>query len=398
MLEAGAMSHAIFNKIGNIFEVAGWFLRLGVTAFGGPAAHIALMEQEVVVRRGWLSRAEFLDLLGTVNVIPGSKPTEMAILIGYRRAGWLGLLLAGICFILPAALIVTAIAWAYVNYGKLPQAEGVFYGIKPVIIAVMVQAIWHLARTAVKTPLLAIVGAGAIVAGFYDVNLLLILLISGLFMLIARAVGQASKGIAASGLTPLWGTATGFRLLSTAGTMEPFSLWPMALFFLKVGAVMFGSGYVLVAFLHTDLVEHRQWLTESQLLDAVAIGQFTPGPFLSTATFVGYVLGGPQAALVATVAVFLPSFVFCVAVAPFAARLRQSRLVAGFIAGVNVASLALMVVVTWRLGFVALVDWLTISLGVAAAVWLLFYRVNSTWLILGGAAVGLARFVFENGF
>jgi chromate transporter len=385
-------------KIANLFGVVELFLRLGLTAFGGPAAHIALMEQEVVVRRGWLSRAEFLDLLGTVNVIPGSNPTEMALLIGYRRAGWLGLLLGGICFIMPAALIVSGIAWAYVNYGDLPQTKSLFYGIKPVIIAVMVQAMWHLARTAVKTPLLAIVGAGAVVAGFYDVNLLLILLISGLFMLVARAAGQASKGAAASGLTPLLGASPGFKLLSTAGIMAPFSFWTMVWFFFKFGAVMFGSGYVLVAFLHTDLVEHREWLTKSQLLDAVSIGQFTPGPLLCTATFVGYVLGGSQAAALATVAIFLPAFVFCAVIAPFASRIRQSRLVTGFVAGVNVASLALMVVVTWRLGPVALMDWLTISLGVAAAVWLLFYRVNSTWLILGGAAVGLARFVFENGF
>jgi chromate transporter len=394
------MNQTLLTKLTNLLEVVELFLRLGLTAFGGPAAHITLMEQEVVVRRGWLSRTEFLDLLGTVNLIPGSNPIEMAILIGYRRAGWLGLLLAGICFLLPAAFIVSVIAWAYVNYGKLPQTESLFYGIKPVIIAVMVQAMWYLGRSVVKTPLLAMVGVGCVVAGFFDVNLLLILLVSGLFMLVARAVGQAAKakGTAAPGLTPLLGATPGFRLLSTAGTLAPFSLWPMFLFFLKVGCVMFGSGYVLVAFLHTDLVEHRQWLTESQLLDAVAIGQFTPGPLLATATFVGYVLGGPQAAVVATVAIFLPAFVFCAVIIPFAARLRQSRLVTGFIAGVNVASLALMIVVTWRLGSVAFVDWLTISFGVAAAVWLLFYRVNSTWLILGGAAVGLARFVFQNGF
>ena len=397
MLEAGVMSRGILNRISNLLEVIGLFLRLGATAFGGPAAHIALMEQEVVVRRGWLSRAEFLDLLGIVNVLPGPNPTEMALLIGYRRAGWPGLVLGGICFILPAVVIVSGIAWAYVNYGKLQQTEAIFYGIKPVIIAVMVQAMWHLARTAVKTPLLAIVGIGGVVAGFYDLNLLLILLVSGVLMLIARAAAQPSRR-ATGCVPPLLGTTTGFRLLSTAGTMAPFALKPMLLFFLKVGAVMFGSGYVLVAFLHNELVEHRQWLTESQLLDAVSMGQFTPGPLFSTATFIGYVLGGPQAAGLATVAVFLPAFVFCSLVAPFAARLRQSRLVTGFVAGLNVASLALMFVVTWRLGPVALMDWLTISLGVAAAVWLLFYRVNSTWLILAGAAVGLARFVFENNF
>jgi chromate transporter len=391
------MHHTLLMKMANLLGVAEFFLRLGVTAFGGPVAHITLMEQEVVVRRGWLSRSEFLDLLGAANLIPGSNPTKMALLIGYRRAGWLGLLLGGICFILPDALIVSVIAWAYVNYGKLPQTEGLFYGIKPVIIAVMVQAIWNLGRAAVKTPLLAIVGAGAVVAGFFDVNLLLILLVSGLLMLIARAAGQMARGMAA-GAAPLPKAAPGFKLLSMAGTMASFSMWPMFWFFIKVGCVMFGSGYVLVAFLHTDLVQHRQWLTGSQLLDAVAIGQFTPGPLLAMATFVGYVLGGPLAAVVATVAIFLPAFVFCSVIVPLAPRLRQSRLFAGFLAGVNVASLALMVVVTWRLGLVVMWDWLTISLGVAAAVWLLIYRVNSTWLILGGAAVGLARFVYQNGF
>lgn len=397
MLETGAMSQMVLNRITNLWEVTALFLRLGTTAFGGPAAHIALMEQEVVVQRGWLSRAEFLDLLGIVNLIPGPNSTEMAILIGYRRAGWLGLLVAGVCFILPAALIVTTIAWAYVKYGKLPPGEGLLYGIKPVIIAVMVQAMWNLGRAAVKTWLLAIVGAGAVALAIFGVNPLLVLLIPGVFMVVARAAAQSSRGTTPC-LSPLLGATTGFRLLSTAGTLAPFSLWPMFLFFLKVGAVMFGSGYVLLAFLHTDLVEHRHWLTEGQLLDAVSVGQFTPGPLLTTATFIGYVLGGPVAALVATVAIFLPAFVLCAVTGPYATRLRQSRLVGGFLDGVNVASLALLIVVTWHLSGTALVDWLAISLAVAAAVWLMFYRVNSTWLILAGAAVGLARFVFQNSF
>jgi len=380
----------------NLFGVAGLFLRLGATAFGGPAVHLAQMEQEVVVRRGWISRAEFLDLLGIVNLIPGPNSTEMACLIGYRRAGWLGLLLGGVCFILPAALIASVIAWAYVNFENLSQTEGLFYGVKPVIIAVMVQAIWNLGRAAVKTPLLAIVGAGAVVLDCFGVNLLLILLISAVFMVAARAAEQPPKGTMA-GLTPLLGATSGFDLFSTAGTMAQFSVWPMLLFFLKVGVVMFGSSYVLVAFLHTDLVEHRQWLTEGQLLDAISAGQFTPGPLFATATFIGYILGGPQTALAATVAIFLPAFVLVAVIEPFVPRLRQSRLVGGFLAGLNVASLALMAVVTWQLGRTALMDWLTIALAVASAVWLLFYRVNSTWLILGGAALGLARFVFQTG-
>lgn len=381
----------------NLFGVAGLFLRLGATAFGGPTVHIAQMEQEVVIQRGWISRAEFFDLLDIVNLIPGPNSTEMAMFIGYRRAGWLGLLLGGVCFILPAALIVSVIGWAYLNYGDLSQTEGLFYGVKPVIIAVMVQAIWNLGRAAVKTPLLAIVGAGAIALDCFGVNLLLILLVSGVFMVAVRAAEQPPRGTVA-GLTPLLGATSGFDLFSTtAGTMAPFSVWPMLLFFFKVGVVMFGSSYVLVAFLQTDLVEHRHWLTEGRLLDAISVGQFTPGPLFATATFIGYILGGPQAALAATVAIFLPAFLVAAFIEPFVPRLRQSRLVGGFLAGLSVASLALMAVVTWQLGGTALMDWLTIALAVASAVWLLFYRVNSTWLILGGAALGLARFVFQTG-
>ncbi len=389
------MNSAPLRKVANLFEVAALFLRLGATAFGGPAAHIALMEQEVVVRRGWLSRTEFLDLMGIVNLIPGPNSTEMAIFIGYRRAGWLGMLVGGICFILPAALIVSLIASAYVKYGKLPQAEGLLYGVKPVIIAVMAQAMWNLGRTAVKTRLLAIIGTGAVAMSFMAVNPLWVLLFPALLMLAARAAAQPREAM--SGLTPLLGATPGFQLLSTAGTMTPFSVWPMCLFFLKVGSVLFGSGYVLLVFLRTDLVEHRQWLTDGQLLDAISVGQFTPGPLLTTATFIGYILGGPQAALLATVAIFLPAFVLAAIIGPFASRLRQSRLAGGFLDGLNVASLALMLVVTWQLGRTALVDWLTVSFAVAAAVWLLFFRVNSTWLILGGAALGLARFVLSTG-
>ena len=292
------------------------------------------------------------------------------------------------------AFIVSVIAWAYVNFGKLSQTESLFYGIKPVIIAVVVQAMWNLGCTAVKTPLLGIVGAGAIALGFH-INPLLVLLSAGAFMLVFRAALQPKGSVAC--LTPLLGTSSEFRLLSTAGAASTVSLWPMFLFFLKAGAVMFGSGYVLLAFLRADLVEHWHWLTESQLLDAVAVGQFTPGPFLTTATFIGYVLGGSPAALVATVAIFLPSFVLVAVSGPLMPRLLQSRLVRAFLDGVNVASLALMIVVTWQLGRTALVDWLTISLTVAAVVWLLWYRVNSTWLILGGAALGLSRFVFQTG-
>jgi chromate transporter len=379
----------------SLFDVAGLFLYLGATAFGGPAEHVALMDKEVVVRRGWFSREEFLDMMGIVNLIPGPNSTEMAMFIGYRRAGWLGFFLGGICFILPASIIVSIIGWFYVNFGKMSQAEGLFYGIKPVVIAVMVQAIWNLSRVAVKTPLLGIVGAVAVTLSCFAVNPFLVLLGTGAFMLVFRAATQ--PGGAAVCLAPWLGATTEFRLLSAAGTASSVTLWPMFLFFLKVGFVMFGSGYVMLAFLRTDMVEHWHWLTEGQLLDAVAAGQFTPGPLLTTATFIGYVLGGPQAALVVTVAIFLPSFVLVAVSGPLMPRLLRSRLARAFIDGVNVGLLALLAVVTWQLGWVALVDWLTISLAAAATVWLLFFRVNSTWLLLGGAALGLARFVFQAG-
>ena len=389
------MNSTPLRKMTDLFEVAGLFLRLGATAFGGPVAHIALMEQEVVIQRGWISRDEFLEMLDIVNPIPGPNPAEMAVLIGYRRAGWPGLLLGGLCFILPAVFIVSVIGWAYMKFGKLPPAEGMLYGIKPIIIAVLMQAIWNLGRAAIKTPLLGIVSAAATVLSCFSGNPLAVLLIAGMFMVLARATLRPLTTMTC--LAPPLGAASGLRLLLTAGTMAPFSLWPMFLFFFKVGAVMFGSGYVLLAFLHTDFVEHRQWLTDGQLLDAIAVGQFTPGPLLATATFIGYVLGGSHAAFVATVAIFLPAFMLVAISGPVVPRLRHSRTACAFFDGVNVASLALIMVVTWQLGSIVVVDWLTISLAVAALIWLLFYRVNSTWLILGGAAVGLARFVFQNG-
>jgi len=387
------MKSTLHTKVANLLDVAGLFLKLGTTAFGGPAAHIALMEQEAVVRRGWISREEFLDLLGVVNLTPGPASTKLAIFIGYRRAGWLGLLLGGVCFILPAALMVSAIAWAYLKYGKLPEIRGLLYGVKPVIIAVIVQALWNLGRSAVKTRMLAFAGLGAAALSYADVNPVLVLLLIGMFMLAARIWSQP-KGATAC-LAPLLGMTSAAPLAAATGTVAPFSLWMLCLIFLKVGVVLFGSGYVLLAFLRADLVEHWHWLTENQLLDAVAVGQFTPGPVFTAATFIGYILGGPKAAFLATAAIFLPSFVLVAVSGPLVPRLRQSPLTAAFLDGANVASLALMAVVTWQLGRAALVDWLTITLAVAAAVWLLFYRVNSTWLILAGAALGLARFVFQ---
>ncbi len=372
-------------------ELAGLFLKLGTTAFGGPAAHIAMMEDEVVRRRHWLTREEFLDLLGATNLIPGPNSTELAIHIGHRRAGWSGLVVAGACFILPAMLIVTAIAWAYVRYGKLPEATALLYGVKPVIIAVVAQALWSLGGTAVKSKTLAVAGILGAVASFGGVNELIILFGSGLVMMTMGATGKRTvAGIAPWFAQVPGATATATVATATAVVVAPFSLNVMFFFFLKVGAVLFGSGYVLLAFLRADLVERWGWLTESQLLDAVAVGQFTPGPVFTTATFIGYVLSGPTGALLATVGIFLPAFVFVALSAPLIPKLRASPMAGAFLDGVNVASLALMAVVTWQLGAAALVDGMTITMGIIAFVLLFHWRINPTWLVLGGAVIGLA--------
>lgn len=367
----------------SLAELAWVFLKLGTIAFGGPAAHIAMMEDEVVRRRGWLSRAQFLDYLGATNLIPGPNSTEMAIHVGHSRAGWRGLLVAGACFILPAALLVGAIAWAYVRFGTLPLAQGLLYGVKPVVIAVVAQALWGLGRTAVKDVRLAILAAAATLAAALGVDELLVLALAGAAMALARSRTGAAGLVA--GLGPVGAGAGG----SLAGAAAPFGLWPLFGVFLKIGAVLFGSGYVLLAFLRTDLVVRLHWLTEPQLLDAVAVGQVTPGPVFTTATFIGYVLGGASGAVVATLGIFLPAFVFVALSAPLVPRLRRSPVAGAVLDGVNVASLALMAVVTWQLGRAALVDIWTVLLAGSSAVLLMRYRINSAWLVLGGAIAGL---------
>jgi chromate transporter len=289
------------------------FLKLGVIGFGGPAAHIAMMEDEVVRRRRWLPRDEFLDLLGATNLIPGPNSTEMAIHIGRRKAGWTGLLVAGSCFILPAAFIVTAFAWAYVRYGSLPQTKAIMYGVKPVIIAIILQALWGLGTTALKTRSLALVGAAGIILGFLGVHELAIIFGGGVVVGSARFLMRLKRRGAHDILSIIHGAPFAIlaQMTTTAGAAaSSFGLWPLFLFFLKVGSVLFGSGYVLLAFLRSDMVERWHWLTEGQLLDAIAVGQVTPGPVFTTATFIGYVLGGYTGAVVATAGIFLPAFFF----------------------------------------------------------------------------------------
>ncbi|HEV8716375.1 MAG TPA: chromate efflux transporter [Candidatus Binatia bacterium] len=373
-------------------ELALLFFRLGTTAFGGPAAHIAMMEDEVVRRRGWLSREHFLDLLGATNLIPGPNSTEMAIHIGHHRAGWAGLVVAGTCFILPAACITLAFAWAYDHLGSLPQAEGFMYGVKPVIIAVVVQALWRLGQSALKTTRLTVIALLATAANFLGVNELLVLcgagVITALVDRLADDVREVPPVLSVVGLgTPLLVNGGGM----TAATLTtPFGLIPLFLFFVKVGAILFGSGYVLLAFLRADLVDRWQWLTESQLLDAVAVGQITPGPVFTTATFIGYLLGGTPGAVVATCGVFLPAFLFVALSGPLIPRLRRSATAGAVLDGVNVASLALMAVVTWHLGRAAMVDGITAVLALVSAVLLMRFRLNSAWLVLGGGLVGLS--------
>jgi chromate transporter len=373
------------SERGRVWEVARLFLTLGVIAFGGPAAHIALMREEVVRRRRWVSDERFLDLLGMTNLIPGPNSTEMAIHLGYVRAGWPGLLLGGACFIVPAMLIVLALAWLYVRYGTTPAAVAALYGITPVVIAVVVQAMWALGRTAVKGPLLAAVGAAVLALALAGGNEIVLLLGGGLVVVALRATLRA-RGVAA--LVTVVGLPS-VVLGQGATVAAAVSLGTLFLTFLKIGAVLYGSGYVLVAFLRSDFVERLGWITDRQLLDAVAVGQFTPGPVFTTATFIGYLVAGWSGALLATLAIFCPSFVFVALSHPLIPRIRASRLTGAFLDGVNVAAVALMAAVTWQLARAALVDAFTALLALAAAGLLLATRVNSAWLVLGGAAAGL---------
>jgi chromate transporter len=371
-------------------EVARLFLRLGFTAFGGPAAHIAIMENEVVRRRRWLSPERFLDLLGAANLIPGPSSTELAIFLGYEQAGWPGLVVAGACFILPAAAMVGLLAWAYVRFGAMPQVGGVLYGIKPVVIAVVLDALLRLAPSAIKkSRWLAVLGAVACAASALGVEALAVLLGGG-------AVSAAVRGLAGGkGRARAWSPLVGGLAGGAASAAAPVSLGVLFLTFLKLGAVVFGSGYVLLAFLRSDLVDRLHWLTESQLLDAVAVGQVTPGPVFTTATFLGYVIGARTGsasaawgAALATVGIFLPGFVLVAVARPLVARVRRSPALGAFLDGVNVAAVALMAVVAVELARSALVDVTTAAVAVVSAVALVRFKVNTTWLVLGGALVG----------
>jgi chromate transporter len=366
------------------------FLKLGTIAFGGPAAHIAMMEQEFVRRRCWLTDSEFLDRLGMANLIPGPSSTEVAIFIGYTKRGWKGLLVAGCCFILPAAILVGVIAAVYVRFGALPQVSGILYGIKPAVIAIILQALWSLGRTAVKSWWLAVIGVIAIAMSGAGVSPLAVLALAGIASSVA-AWGRPRGASALAGVSFYrgWGLLLGSVAAVAAA---PVTLHRLFLSFLKIGSVVFGSGYVLLAFLRTEFIQHLHWLTEQQLIDAVAVGQFTPGPVFTTATFIGYVVAGIPGAAVATVGIFVPGFLLVAMSGPLLPRLRRSAVAVKVLDGVVVGSLALMAVVAWQLGRAAIVDWVTLAILLVSAGLLLRWRINSAWIICGAALAGwLAR-------
>lgn len=383
-----------FLHSAHLRELIALFLRLGFTAFGGPAAHIALFENEVVRRRRWLTHERFLDLLGVTNLIPGPNSTEMVIHIGLLRAGLPGMIVAGLSFILPAACITGVFAWLYVRYGSVPQAEGLLYGVKPVVVAIIAQALWNFAPKSVKSRTLAVVAAISALAVWLGTGELTVLVLAGAVMAAAQSIQDGPRrhvrGLMA--LAAIILMVCGVVLLApmgTGGTVRPFSLGALFLFFFKVGSILYGTGYVLIAFIESSLVEHWHWITHAQLLDAVAVGQVTPGPLFSTSTFIGFILAGVSGATVATLGIFLPSFVFVAVSGPIIPKMRQSAMAGAFLDGVIAASLALMAVVTLQLGVSTFVDLPSVVIGVAGAILLFRYNLNSTWLILGSGLAGL---------
>ncbi|HUM02864.1 MAG TPA: chromate efflux transporter [Thermoanaerobaculia bacterium] len=367
---------------GGVREVAAVFVRLGLTAFGGPAAHLSMMQEEVVRRRRWLPREEFLDLVGAANVIPGPSSTELALHLGYRRAGWPGLLAAGAAFILPASLVTLLFAWAYVAFGALPSFLRVFAGVKPVVLAIILNGLFVLGRIVARSR--GLVALGGLVALLALLRHHEVALLFGAGLLVAAIRLARKPGGSHAALLPLLG-GTGAAAPATAAAV---SLSGLFFVFLKVGALLFGSGYVLLAFLQADLVQRRGWMTDGQLLDAIAVGQFTPGPVFTTATFIGYVLGRVPGAAAATFGIFLPAFIYVALTAPALPRLRTVPALGGFLDGANAAALGLMAAVAVTLSRSAITGVPTALLTVASLVVLVLTRLNPAWLVLLGGAAG----------
>lgn len=395
------MNHSEPSRLG---ELAKLFFKLGVIGFGGPAAHIAMIEDEVVKRRRWLTSEHFLDLLGATNLIPGPNSTEMAIHVGYIYAGWIGLIVSGICFILPAVLITAGLAWVYVAYGTLPQVAPLLYGIKPAVLSIIINTVWRLGKKAVKTRKLLIIAVGVVaILLILKLDEVIALLIGGLLGMVWLCNTEKDNPPGSQANFLVTNFTTGAILKTTgafggsvaAVSAVKVSLWQLGWFFLKIGSVLFGGGYVLVAFLQGGLVEEYGWLTQQQLLDAIAIGQFTPGPVLSTATFIGYIIAGVPGAIIATMGIFLPSFFFVAVLNPLIPRLRRSKWTSAFIDSVNVSAVALMAVVTMQLGAATLtvpsspfVDFMALAIAIVSAILAIRYQINAAWLVLGAAVIG----------
>ncbi len=380
---ADGVSEQAALREASLGEIAFVFLKLGTIAFGGPAAHLAMMEDEFVRRRQWITEADFLDRMAAANLIPGPSSTEVAIFIGQLKRGWRGLIVAGSCFIIPAAVIVSAIAWAYMRFGTLPRAEGILYAIKPAVVAIIVQALGKLARTGLRSPLLALIAGVAAVLALSALNPIAVVAIAGAVSTASAGMKNRLTTVSLAGLPRMFVPAT----MLVAGSVS-FGLVRLFLSFLKIGAVVFGSGYVLLPFLQSEFVAKLHWLTDKQLIDAVAVGQFTPGPLFTTATFIGFVVGGWKGAAVATIGIFLPGFVLVAAGGPLIPRIRRSQLASAALDGVIAGSLALMAVVTWQLGKTAIVDRVTLAVFLMSVVVLLRFRINSAWLIGTAAVIG----------
>jgi chromate transporter len=381
------ISETTKTKSGNrLGEIAVAFLRLGFIAFGGAVAHIALMEEEFVRRRGWLSREEFVDRVGAVNLLPGPSSTEMAIYLGQLRGGFPGLLIAGAAFILPSALMMCVMAWAYVRYGALPQIAGMLWGVKPVVVVLIAQAVWSLAKTVLKSRELLVIAAIVLGLAAMHVATLALLIGTGVAWIVANRFGQSRTGqdeMAAAAASAAGGAAVS----ATAAAATTSGVF---VYFLKIGALLFGSGYVLLAVLREDLVTRMHWLSESQLLDGIAVSQATPGPFFTVATFLGYVLSGWRGAGLATVGMFIPAFVYVAVTANVLPRLRKSPTASAFLDGVNAAAVALMAFVGFQFAREAVVTPLAVAIAAISAVLAFRFKMNSAWLILGGAVCGLA--------
>jgi chromate transporter len=373
----------------NLGELATVFLKLGTIGFGGPAAHIAMLEAEIVTRRRWISQVQFLDLVGVTNLIPGPSSTELAIYIGYLRAGWWGLIIAGVCFIVPAMAIVWGLAIGYDRVQELPQAVAIFATVKPVVVVLTIQAMWKLGKSAIKNIPTAVAGIAAIgLFGFLGINTLIVLLVAGIGVMLAQNWQQLSRLLPAIWLPTNINIDTQILAILPALTSQPSWIDVFTIFF-KIGGTIYGGGYVLLAFLQPELVDRTHWLTSPQLLDAIAIGQVTPGPLFTTATFIGYLLAGHLGAIAATVGIFLPSFIFVALVTPWVPQLRRSIWFGSWLDGVNVGAWGAIAVVAYRLGVDTLVNWQSVAIAIVSSLLLWRWKINIIWLMLGSAMVGL---------